>query len=279
MLTHSMALILLGVIYIFDAFTSFISLAIFKLISKSPTKTYHFGYSKFEPLLIVVETVVIIATCMISFIHALKELYHHSSFIVNYDLGLYYIIFVLISDLLISYYIHICVKIKSTPLLKIEFVGWYYDLLCTLTLLIGFIISYAIEKSLDAYLQHLSVFVDPIMSIFVILLIITKPFFLFRENLGDILDRKPNEPFIEDLILEIMKQSTEELCMNIDIEYVKLRRAGRAYFCHIKYRVDNQVTLQEITLFNENVKEKVEHKLPHFHMDLTAEMNIKNKEI
>lgn len=274
-LTHSMALILLGVIYIFDAFTSFISLAIFKLISKSPNKTYHFGYSKFEPLLIVVETIVIIATCMISFIHALKELYHHSSFIVNYDLGLYYIVFVLISDVLISIYIHVCIKIKSTPLLKIEFVGWYYDLLCTLTLLIGFIISYAFEKSADAHLQHLSAFVDPIMSISVILLIITKPFFLFRENLGDILDRKPEEPFIEDLILEIVKQSTKELRINIDIEYIKLRRAGRAYFCHIKYCVDSRVTLQEITLFNENVKEKIEHKLPHFHMDLIAETKIK----
>lgn len=52
-------------------------------------------------------------------------------------------------------------------------------------------------------------------------------------------------------------------------------RAGRAYFCHIKYCVDSQVTLQEITLFNENVREKVEHKLPHFHMDLIAETNIK----
>lgn len=274
-LTHSTALILSGVICTFDAFTSFISLAVFKVISKPATKMYHFGYSKFEPLLIVIETTVIIATCMVSFIHALKDLYHQSAFIVNYDLGFYYIIFSLMSDLLVSIYIYICIKIKSSPLLKIELLGWYYDLLCTLALLIGFIVSYGLERSLDPYFQHLAAFIDPIMSIFVVLFIITKPFFLFRENLGDILDRKPEEPLIEDMILEMVKQSAKELHINIGIEYIKLRRAGRTYFCLIKYYVDNQMTLQETTLFNERVKEKVEHKLPHFHMELIAETNLK----
>lgn len=168
-----------------------------------------------------------------------------------------------------------CIKAKSSPLLKIEFVGWYYDLLCTLALLIGFIISYVLERSSYSHLQHLAVFIDPIMSIFVVLFIITKPFFLFCENLGDILDKKPEEPFIEDMTLEVVKQCAKELHINIDIKYIKLRRAGRTYFCLIKYYVDNKVTLQETTLFNECVKEKVEHKLPYFHIDLIAETNIK----
>jgi cation diffusion facilitator family transporter len=278
-LTHSTALILSGVICTFDAFTSFISLTVFKLISRSATQTYQFGYAKFEPLLIVIETTIIIVTCMVSFMHALKDIYHQSAFIVNYDLGFYYIIFVLITDVLISFYIYKCINIKSSPLLKIELVGWYYDLLCTLALLIGFIISYVLERSLDTHSQYLATFVDPIMSIFVVLFIITKPFFLFRENLGDILDRKPDEPFVEDVILKIMNQCAEKLHININVEYIKLRRAGRAYFCLIKYSVGSQVTLQETTLFNENVKEKVEHKLPHFHMELIAETNIKDREI
>ena len=113
-LTHSTALILSGVICTFDAFTSFISLIIFKLITKAPSKTYHFGYSKFEPLLIVIETAIIIGTCMISFIHALKDLYHQSAFIVDHKLGFYYIAFVMISDLLISVYIYIYIKLFST---------------------------------------------------------------------------------------------------------------------------------------------------------------------
>lgn len=176
-LTHSTALILSGVICTFDAFTSFISLTVFKLISRSATQTYQFGYAKFEPLLIVIETTIIIVTCMVSFMHALKDIYHQSAFIVNYDLGFYYIIFVLITDVLISFYIYKCINIKSSPLLKIELVGWYYDLLCTLALLIGFIISYVLERSLDTHSQYLATFVDPIMSIFVVLFIITKPFF------------------------------------------------------------------------------------------------------
>ncbi|MBY0501787.1 MAG: cation transporter [Alphaproteobacteria bacterium] len=274
-LTHSTALILSGVICTFDAFTSFITLIIFKLLTRSPSKTYHFGYFKFEPLLIVIETTVIIATCMVSFIHALKDLYHQSAFIVNHKIGFYYIAFAIISDVLISIYIYFCIKTKSSPLLELELVGWYYDLLCTLALLIGFIISYVLERSADVHLQHLAAFTDPVMSIFVVLFIITKPFFLFRENIRDIVDRKPEEPLIEDTILEIMKQCAKELHINIDIEYIKLRRAGRTYFCLIKYCVDNQVTLQETTLFNENVKEKVEHTFSHFHMELIAETNIK----
>lgn len=278
-LTHSTALILSGVICTFDAFTSFISLTIFKLISRSATQTYQFGYAKFEPLLIVIETTIIIVTCMVSFMHAIKDIYHQSAFIVNYDLGFYYIIFALITDFLISVYIYKCINIKSSPLLQIELVGWYYDLLCTLALLIGFIISYFLERSLDTHSQYLATLVDPIMSILVVLFIITKPFFLFRENLGDILDRKPDEPFIEDVILKVMEKCAKKLHININIEYIKLRRAGRAYFCLIKYSVGSQVTLQETTLLNENVKEKVEHKLPHFHMELVAETNIKNREI
>lgn len=272
--THSTALILSGVICTFDAFTSFMSLAIFNLLSKSPTKTYQFGYSKFEPLIIVIETTIIIVTCIVSFIHALKDLYHGSAFIVNHTLGFYYIMFAIISDLLVSIYIYICIKRKPSPLLEIELVGWYYDLLCTFALLIGFIISYTLEKSSGIHLRYFSTFVDPIMSIIVVLFIITKPYFLFRENLGDILDRKPEDPFIEGIILKIMKQCAKKLHINIDIEYIKLRRAGRTYFCLVKYCVDSQATLQETTLFNKNVKEKVEHRFSHFHMELIAETNI-----
>ncbi|MFX5582951.1 hypothetical protein ABTE20_20310, partial [Acinetobacter baumannii] len=90
-------------------------------------------------------------------------------FIVDHKLGFYYIAFVMISDLLISVYIYICVKIKPSPLLQIELVGWYYDLLCTLALLIGFTTSYFLVRNTDTHLHHFAAYIDPLMSIFVVL--------------------------------------------------------------------------------------------------------------
>ncbi|MBY0291873.1 MAG: cation transporter [Alphaproteobacteria bacterium] len=272
--THSTSLLLVGVLCAFDAFTSFITLIVFKLLLKAPSQQYPFGYFKFEPLLIVIESTIIIVTCIVSILHALKDLYHQSGFLTNHSVGIYYLLIVIFIDLLMCIYIYICRKKSDSPLLEIEYLGWFYDLLSTFALLGGFVSAYFLAKSSHVHLQHLAVFVDPVMAFIIVLVFIVKPFLLFSENVKDILDRKPEDSSIEGIIVDITNHCAHELHIKINITFIKIRRAGRVHFCILKYSVSNNVGLNKITLLNNNIEKTLQDKIPQLYLGIIPESSL-----
>jgi cation diffusion facilitator family transporter len=274
--THSTSLLLVGVLCAFDAFSSYITLIVFKLLLKAPSQQYPFGYFKFEPLLIVIESTIIIVTCIMSIFHALKDLYHQSSFLTNHSVGFYYLLIVIFIDITICIYIYMCRKKSDSPLLEIEYLGWFYDLLSSCALLGGFVSAYFLMKSSHVELQHLAVFIDPAMSFIIVLVFIVKPFLLFSENVKDILDRKPEESSFEKIIVDITNHCAHELHIKINIIFVKMRRAGRAHFCILKYFVNNNVDFQKITLLNNNIEKEIQDKVPRLYLALIPETSFTN---
>lgn len=131
-------------------------------------------------------------------------------------------------------------------------------------------------KSSHVELQYLAVFIDPAMSFIIVLVFIVKPFLLFSENVKDILDRKPEEPSFEKIIVDITNHCAHELHIKINIIFVKMRRAGRAHFCILKYFVNNNVDFQKITLLNNNIEKEIQDKVPRLYLALIPETSFTN---
>ena len=114
------------------------------------------------------------------------------------------------------------------------------------------------------------------MSFIIVLVFIVKPFLLFSENVKDILDRKPEEPSFEKIIVDTTNHCAHELHIKINIIFVKMRRAGRAHFCILKYFVNNNVDFQKITLLNNNIEKEIQDKVPRLYLALIPETSFTN---
>lgn len=275
--THSTALLLDGTLSVLDVIISFITLIIARLLSKPPSKTYQFGYFKLEPLLVAVQAAMMIAVCFLSILHSIKDIYHHTGFIKEYGWGFSYTLFTIILDIIMCVYVYYANKKNPSPILQLEFLGWKYGLFLTMGLFAGFCISYGLEQSSDAFIRGLSVYVDPIMTIGIVSFIIVEPFSLFFENLEDLLDRRPEESKVIKDISKILQESANHLRLDITLQSLKFRKAGRAYFCSVQYSIDINTTMGKMDGFNQVARDAIKSKFPSLYIDLIPEIKKSEK--
>lgn len=268
-LTHSTALVLDGSLSIFDVISILATLAVAKVITSPPSSSYHFGYFKLESLLVSVQAFIMMGTCVISALHAIKDVYHQTSFIKNFGWGFSYIIFSLVISSIVYFYCLFSYKKHPSPLLNLQVINWRYSIFLAIGLFVGFIIAYMLEKSSIAYLNNLAIYVDPLMTCIVIALIMRQLFSLFSENLNDLLDKPPKyHSHIEDAITSIAKKCAYSLNLDIQIKYFKIRRAGRAHFCTLGYTTDHTVSFHEIILLHNSIETTVQKRFTHYYITL-----------
>lgn len=270
--THSSALLLDGSLCCLDVVLSFITLFIVRLLTKSPTKNYQFGYFKLEPLVVSIQAAMTISLCLLSVFHSLKDIYHHSGAIKQYSWGFYYTVFTIILGALMCGYIFLVNKKKSSPLIELELLNWRYGLLLTTGLFIGFATYYFFDQSTNPFIRSLSGYIDPFMTLGIVAFIVGEPFSLFFENVGDLLDRKPKEPQTTEAISNIFRELEEHFHLKATLQSFKFRKSGRAYFCTLMYTVDEIASIGKLNSLHQMVKNAAKDKFPSLYIDLIPEI-------
>ncbi len=271
-LTHSTALILDGALSIFDVISGLATLIVARLLIAPPSQTYQFGYFKLEPLLVGVQAAIMIITCIVSILHSVKELYHDSSFIKSFNWGLSYIVFAIITNSILYYYTAFIYKKYPSPLLAMQVLSWRYGIIVALGLFVGFIFAYFLEHSSSAYLNSLSIYVDPLMTCIMVILILAQLCSLFSESLNDLLDRKPkHHSHLEDTVIKIAKDCSKSLKLDIKIKYFKVRKAGRAHFCSLGYTTNDTATFEQIISLQQAIEKRIHSHFSHFYIALIPE--------
>lgn len=266
--SHSVALVLEGVLCTIDVLTAFATLYILKLINEPSSDRYQFGYFKLEPLVIVVETSMLVASCFISVLHSIKDLIHHTSFITNYGWGFGYTIFSFILGAFICVYVFACHRKKPTDLLQLEYVNWKFGLYLSLGLLVGFLIAHSLDLSKDPILRKLSSYVDPIMTITIVFFIILEPAKLLIANSSELLDKRPTQNISNQAIFTIVNRYADQLQIDAAAESFKLRKSGRVFFSTLTYNIDSKTTLEKMQALHSLIEQALKDEFKNLNVDI-----------
>lgn len=264
--THSAALILDGVLYTIDFTVLVTTMHILRLIDLPTSEEFPYGYFKLEPLIITLQASMLIISCLFSILHSIKDLFHHTSFIRNYYWGLSYTLFTVLLNIFIYFYISAVNKRRPSDLLESQKIDCRYGLFLALGLFIGFVIANYLELSPKASIRELELYVDPLMTIFIVLVIIREPTLLFLKNFNDLLDRRPSKFISNSKIFPIVHSCAEKLDVPVQIKAFKLRKAGRAFFGLLEYSTSPQMTLAQISQLNAMIIDSLNMEFENLHI-------------
>lgn len=265
-ITHSDMMILNAMLALVDVAVTLAVIGTVKLLQRPRSKQYHFGYYKFEPLIVAVESALIIIVCIESILHAIKALVHHNH-LFNYEIGLSVAIINILVGLMVYGWLRHAARRVYSEVLRVECVAWYISIIIDLIIFLGFAVVFAIHyykiESLIAY----SAYIDPSLTFIIVGCIIWEPIQLFTNSIGQLIDSKPNAIDEYALLQDIMAQA-ELLNIKINKSKLDIRQAGRAlfiYFFYLPNQIENEQKIYEFSRLSARiVQQKYIDFIVHF---------------
>lgn len=227
-----------------------------KKSSKPPDKKHKFGYGKFEDVSGMLEALLIfLAAAMIS-IEAVKKLFIPHP-IENLNLGMGVMLISALINLFVSQ--RLMDVAKETDSIALEADAWHLrtDVYTSLGVFVGLL---AIELTG-------MMFIDPLIAIFVALIIAKAAYKLTQKSLGDLTDVKlPDEE--EQLVIQLIKEKYPEI-----IYYHKLRsrKSGAWRFVDFHIVVDKEMTVEKAHLICDHLEKEISAALPKVHVLIHVE--------
>ena len=221
----------------FDGIYSFISLLLTGLyfyaarsIAMGSDENFPFGRAQLEPMVIVVQSIVLIIVCVKAFSNAVMSLFSGGQEI-NSLSGMGYAAIGVIGCFISWYYIVRMGKknaIKS-GLIKTQGTQWFLDMMLSLAVLIGFFISYILEHAGYGYYAR---YMDPLMVTASVLFFIREPIVSLIEGTRGILIMSP-----EKTVCSASKEAMKEIAGRRGFEDVILRlgKSGRELVCEVSF--------------------------------------------
>lgn len=221
----------------FDGIYSFISLVLTGLyfyaarsIAIGRDEKFQFGRSQIEPMVIVVQSIVLFVICIRAFSSALISLFSGGQEINNLS-GMAYAA-IGVGGCFISWYYIVKVGRKNAPqseLIKTQGAQWLMDTLLSLAVLIGFFIGYIIQRA--GYTNYAR-YMDPLMVTITVLFFVREPIVSFIGGIKGMLVMAPEKDIYkasEEALKEIAKQKGFE-----DI-ILRLGKTGRELVYEVSF--------------------------------------------
>ena len=221
----------------FDGIYSFISLVLTGLffyvarnIAKGRDESFPFGRMQLEPIVVVVQSIVLFVICIKAFSSAVISLFSGGQLINSLSGMAYAAIGVL--GCFISWYYIVNAGGKNSPkseLIRTLASQWLMDTLLSLAVLIGFFIGLIVQYS---KYSNYSQYIDPLMVMIAVLFFVRQPILSFIEGIRGILIMTP-----EKTIYNTSKEVIKEIAQRKNFKDIVLRlgKSGRELIYEISF--------------------------------------------
>lgn len=259
-LINSQIILFDGIYSFLSVILSAVSLLASEIIKKEDDKMFQFGRSQVEPITIVFKSLIIIAICVYAFVNAINSMFEGGRS-VSSPSAILYSIFTTIACLICWIYVHKSKKkIKNSGLLKIESKEWLMDTLLSSAVLIGFIFSYYVEKTIY---KDFVVYFDPLMVIIVTLFFIKLPIIDLINNIKELLLMAP-----DDEVLDIINKIVDFIKIENHFDDFLLRTAKRGRIISIEvnfisHNPNLKLSMYELDLIREELEKALEKKIQY----------------
>jgi len=217
-----------------------------KKVHLPPDDSYNFGYGKFEPLTVMVHGGLVIASCIISAAYAVMNIMHVED-ITNYNIPTIGVLGALIFSGLVMLYLRREAKITKSGLLRSIGVQWTNDTVFYAVIFCGFFAGLILMKR---GFNHITPFIDPTMTLILVVFLIRMPLKVVMENSLELLDAVPGAP-TRAKIIKVIKQHYPK---GFTIQRLRSRKAGQKIFIDICLGAPNGMALVEAEMLSERIE-------------------------
>jgi len=206
---------------------------------------YPFGKAHFEPMIVILKSLIIIGMCLFSTANAVLNLMNGGNEM-NLGIGLYYSMFSVIGCSFMSFVILSKNKIIKSQILKAEFNQWIGDTLLSAGVLLGFLLCYGLNLMGVNKFNH---YIDSIMVICSSVIFISMPMKSLMRSIREIFFVKA-----DNIIIEQLKAVIDEFNGELKAKY-KLRavQIGRELSVEVNFLTDKDVTIVQVDNFRKKI--------------------------
>ncbi|MCG8580454.1 MAG: cation transporter [Bacteroidales bacterium] len=243
-ITDSTAILLDGTFSSVNILLAFTTIIVSRKVTQKESNRFQFRLYQLEPLLNVFKSLFYLVVIILAISTAAIVIYNGGRPI-RYNLGVFYALIAMSGCFAMSYLVKWYDQKESTPLLAIEYKGWFIDALLSGAVLITFLIGYLFRDVVASkYLNY----IDPIVSISIGLSMIPLNIKMLKNNALDLLYAAPDQTLQNQISSIIRRVTTKYNCLNY---HIRLAKTGRITLLYIGVLQEHDLDIHRESIRNE----------------------------
>jgi len=226
---RSQSIVFDGMFNAIDSSMAFLSLLVARLLAKGVGRRFQSGYWHFEPLVLTLNGSVLLMLCVYAFADAASALMHGGHELVFSSAIIYSALTALVCALMHRYTLRGNRKVNS-ELIALDVESWWMSFSITASLLVAFLIGYALQGSTYAYLTP---YIDPGILAVLAIALIPGPARAVAKALSQVLKITPHD--LDHQVSELMSRMTRRY--GFEAVSHSIVQIGRGLFVEIHIQV------------------------------------------
>ena len=223
-----------------DVLVSFLAIFVIRKVHEPANSRYHFGYAKYEPLMVAVEGILLTAVCAVAIGYAVRDLMHPDP-VKDPRLVIIYSLVSFLVSVIFGRWMKRVGRQTTSQLVTAEAELWIVEGWLALGVFAAFAIAEVMTRAGAGQASH---YVDPAVCIVLSLILLRKPYDILKESLADLVDANPYAETV-NAVEESARAVAQRFGLK-ELEWVRVRKAGRRVFVLVSFFEDPDAELQNM---------------------------------
>jgi cation diffusion facilitator family transporter len=241
-----------------DVVVSFLAIFVVRKIHEPANSRYHFGYAKYEPLMIGLEGTLVGAVCLAAIAYSVRDLMHPDP-VDEPRLVIIYALAGFVLSVAFGAYMKRVGRRTGSQLVLAQAELWIVEGWLSLAVFVAFLGAVVLSRTPTA---EYSAYVDPAVCIVLSLILLRKPFEILKESFADLVDANPYAE-TANIVEETARACVERYRLKA-VQWVRVRKAGRRVFVIVSFLENPEESLEE----REQVRQAVDGEMGRLNPDL-----------
>lgn len=237
-ITGSKAIIFDGLVAFLSVILILLSVITSKFIYKEDDDIFQYGYMRFEPMVNLFKSLILLILCAYALINGIQEILD-GGYEVKFDKAMLYSFFSMLLSIGIWLYTAYQAKILGSPLISVDSLEWFID---SVLYMGGFLVFGAVwlfdKESQTIWARYL----DPALLVLLSMILAIMPLKVFIKNLADLVMVAPKD----------MDDKIDTLLQNISKKYnfsdydTHVAKSGRFFMIEVNILMGESFKIQNI---------------------------------
>ena len=237
-ITGSKAIIFDGLVAFLSTILILLSVMTSKFIYKEDDDIFQYGYMRFEPMVNLFKSLILLILCAYALINGIQEILD-GGYEVKFDKAMLYSFFSMLLSIGIWLYTAYQAKILGSPLISVDSLEWFID---SVLYMGGFLVFGAVwlfdKESQTIWARYL----DPALLVLLSMILAVMPLKVFIKNLADLVMVAPKD----------MDDKIDTLLQNISKKYnfsdydTHVAKSGRFFMIEVNILMGESFKIQNI---------------------------------